>query len=271
MYEVSEHVAKDAKAKAMSHEIKRLQGIIEKMGAKGQPCMALALYCNVCGGPHDIEVCMSPNATEEVDAIAYAQGQRGNSYENNGNGEGYGWKQGNGWNQGGYAQGRSQATQGGKPTYNSNREKIQITYGPHYRHGNNALYKPPHISQGELQPYRPNIREVDERLTKAIQELKNDRMLLKQEITQDFRQEMAAMRQDTQASMENLETQMSQLMKMMSKRPWGALPSNTQNKPKERVNAISVSLVKEGEISCEGKKEPIKENGHFLNPKCEER
>lgn len=95
------------------------------------------------------------------------------------------------------------------------------------------------------------IQEVDERLTKAIQESKNDRILLKQEITQDFRQEMTTMRQQTNASMKNIETQVAQLVKMMLDKPWGALPNTIENNPKERVNAISIKVAGDGELSCD--------------------
>lgn len=53
MYEVKENVASDAKVEAMNHEIRRLQSMVEKLEAKSKSCMALALYCNICDGPHD--------------------------------------------------------------------------------------------------------------------------------------------------------------------------------------------------------------------------
>ena len=53
MYEVRENVESDAKVDAMNHEIRRLQSMVEKLEEKSKSCMALALYCNFCGGPHD--------------------------------------------------------------------------------------------------------------------------------------------------------------------------------------------------------------------------
>ncbi|XP_031116518.1 uncharacterized protein LOC116020177 [Ipomoea triloba] len=87
---------------------------------------------------------------------------------------------------------------------------------------------------------RSDTRELDERLSKVILELKNDRVLLKQEITQDLRQEIATMRQESKSTKKNIKTQVVQMFRMKSERQWGALPSKTENNSKERVNAISV-------------------------------
>ena len=50
-----------------------------------------------------------------------------------------------------------------------------------------------------------DIREVDERLTKTILELKNDRANLKQEITQEIRQEISSLRQESKATLKTIE------------------------------------------------------------------
>ncbi|PPS07758.1 hypothetical protein GOBAR_AA12890 [Gossypium barbadense] len=42
-----------------------------------------------------------------------------------------------------------------------------------------------------------------------------------------------------QASIQGLETQIGQLSKLISKRPQGSVPSNTEPNPRERLNAIS--------------------------------
>ena len=55
MYEVKENVESDAKVDAMNHEIRRLQSMVEKLEAKSKSCMALALYSNICDGPHDLK------------------------------------------------------------------------------------------------------------------------------------------------------------------------------------------------------------------------
>ena len=39
---------------------------------------------------------------------------------------------------------------------------------------------------------------------------------------------------------------MSQMMKIMSERPWGVLPSTTDNNLKERINAISIKILGDG-------------------------
>ncbi|PPS08805.1 hypothetical protein GOBAR_AA11833 [Gossypium barbadense] len=43
-----------------------------------------------------------------------------------------------------------------------------------------------------------------------------------------------------QASIQGLETQIGQLSKLISERPQGSLPSNTEPKPREQLNAINV-------------------------------
>jgi len=83
-----------------------------------------------------------------------------------------------------------------------------------------------------------DIREVDESLTRTIMELKNDLANLKQEITQEIRQEISSLRQESKATLKTIENQISQMFKMMSKRHYRRLPSNTENNPKERANAI---------------------------------
>ena len=100
-------------------------------------------------------------------------------------------------------------------------------------------HRPQYNSQLDFtQQRRDDIREVDERLTRTIMELKNDRANLKQEITQEIRQEISSLRQESKATLKTIENQISQMFKMMSNRHYGQLPSNTENNPKERVNAI---------------------------------
>ncbi|XP_019164255.1 PREDICTED: uncharacterized protein LOC109160415 [Ipomoea nil] len=200
--------------------------------------MALSLYCNICARAET--TCTSLSESGNMDEIAYVQGQRQHSYVNNSGVGNYGWKPTQRWNQGGQTQGRPQNTQGSRPAYDQDRDRCSITYSPQFGGSNNALYRSPQVSQSELRHYQPNIREVDERLSRAILELKNDRVLLKQEITQEFRQDLSAMRQETQTSIKSMEIQIAQLVKLVSERPCGSLLSTTENNPKERVNAISV-------------------------------
>src|SRR5262249_43315273 len=54
------------------------------------------------------------------------------------------------------------------------------------------------------------------------------------------------------ASIHNLEVQVGQLAKMLSKRPQSALPSNTKLNPREQVNAIT--LRSETELKFKPKK-----------------
>ena len=53
-----------------------------------------------------------------------------------------------------------------------------------------------------------------------------------------------------QASIQGLETQIGQLSKLISERPQGSLPSNTEPNPREHLNAISTQD-KEGFIAPE--------------------
>ncbi|PPS19585.1 hypothetical protein GOBAR_AA00990 [Gossypium barbadense] len=53
-----------------------------------------------------------------------------------------------------------------------------------------------------------------------------------------------------QVSIQGLETQIGQLSKLISERPQGSLPSNTEPNPRERLNAISTQD-KEGFIAPE--------------------
>lgn len=78
---------------------------------------------------------------------------------------------------------------------------------------------------------KSEIREVHERLSRTLHEIKSDRLMLKQEITQEVKQE-------SEATLKNIETQMSQMMKLILERPWRALPSTTENNPNEHVNTL---------------------------------
>ena len=48
----------------------------------------------------------------------------------------------------------------------------------------------------------------------------------------------AKLRQDQTAAIRNLEIQIGQMAKIISERPQGSLPSNTEINPREQVNAI---------------------------------
>ena len=60
-----------------------------------------------------------------------------------------------------------------------------------------------------------------------------------------FIQSSEARHRNQEASIHNLEKQIGQLAKMMSERPQGALPSSTENKPKEQAKAITLRSRKE--------------------------
>ena len=48
-----------------------------------------------------------------------------------------------------------------------------------------------------------------------------------------------------EASLKNLENQVGQLANNLSRRPQGGLPSNTENNPREEVNAVTLRSGKE--------------------------
>ena len=51
--------------------------------------------------------------------------------------------------------------------------------------------------------------------------------------------------QNQEASIRNLEVQVEQIAKMLSSRPQGSLPSNTETNPRKRANAITLRSGKE--------------------------
>ncbi|XP_019165306.1 PREDICTED: uncharacterized protein LOC109161359 [Ipomoea nil] len=200
MHEVKESVAQEAKVEAITQEIKILQAVVEKLEAKAQPCMALALYYNVCGGPHDTNICKSSINIEEVEVVNYQQPPK---------------------------QMVGEMKIGSKAMVGKIRTTKEVLKG-------NILMA------RERKEQRNEARDVEERLTKAINDLKRDQGFLRQEITQEIRQEIATVRQEYATSMKNIETQVAQMFRMMSKRPWGAFSSSTENNPKERVNAVMI-------------------------------
>ncbi|XP_019177610.1 PREDICTED: uncharacterized protein LOC109172842 [Ipomoea nil] len=68
------------------------------------------------------------------------------------------------------------------------------------------------------------------------------------------------MRQETQTSFKNIEIQMAHLIKLVTERPSGSLPSTTENNQRERANSISIHpesepniITMERETSVKGK------------------
>nr|GMC77601.1 uncharacterized protein LOC109154451 [Ipomoea batatas] len=87
-------------------------------------------------------------------------------------------------------------------------------------------------------------------------ELKHDMVTMKNEIRQewkqDLRQEMSTIRQDVSnlrqehhTSLRNLEIQVAQHSKALTERPQGSLPSTTVNNPRERAQAVTLRSGKE--------------------------
>lgn len=67
------------------------------MGKQSQPCITIALYCDICGWLHGpVECTSSPSENyERVDTVGYQQCPQGQCYNNYGGNQG--WKQESGW------------------------------------------------------------------------------------------------------------------------------------------------------------------------------
>lgn len=66
-----------------------------------------------------------------------------------------------------------------------NKERGQLTYSLTNKNGANALYTPHIVPHGDLYVPKSEVRKVNERLTRSLHDIKSDRLLLKQEITQE--------------------------------------------------------------------------------------
>ncbi|MEQ5154408.1 hypothetical protein ABN254_21560, partial [Providencia rettgeri] len=133
IYEVDNRVASEAEIEAMNHEIKKLQAMVEKMEGKPKPNMALALYCNICGGSHDTNICTSPSASEQVEAVDYQRNSNYNAYGGNQR-PNNNWKQGEGWNNNDGYQARGKYNYGNKPAYGQN-DKGRLMYNQNHGNG----------------------------------------------------------------------------------------------------------------------------------------
>nr|GMD37889.1 uncharacterized protein LOC109154451 [Ipomoea batatas] len=181
-----------------------------------------------CGGAHGAHECTSnyeDGSYEQVDAVGY---QRPNDYNTYGNNNNQNWRQEN-W---GYQ-------------YNQNNQRP--TQG---------AYRPP-TYQGNNQPREEAPKEsFEDKVIRMFGELKHDMTNMKNEIRQewkqDMRQEMSTIRQDVSnlrqehhTSLRNLETQVAQNSKALTERPQGSLPSTTVNNPRERAQAVTLRSGKE--------------------------
>nr|GMD34296.1 Aspartic peptidase [Ipomoea batatas] len=85
-----------------------------------------------------------------------------------------------------------------------------------------------------------------------VSTVKHDRGHMRQEWKHEIRQEVSTgrheisnYRQESTSSIRNLENQMAQVTKTITERARGALPSTTENNPRERVQAITLRSGKE--------------------------
>nr|GMD95386.1 hypothetical protein DM860_007403 [Ipomoea batatas] len=186
LFEVSNSTASDARIEAMGHEIRRLQARIEKMGKQpheGNPCMSLALYCDICGGPHGTQECTSTYddpGCEQVSVVGYQRPQNFNSYGNTNQN----WRQGQGWQQHpsqnqGWQNQRIGRNQGGSSSYNTYRGNSN-TQVPPQREG---PYRPPPTQRTGNYPPRnePPIESFEEKMLRMMTEIKQDMGHMRQE------------------------------------------------------------------------------------------
>nr|GMC68384.1 uncharacterized protein LOC109154451 [Ipomoea batatas] len=140
--------------------------------------------------------------------------------------------------------------QGGSSSYNTYRGNSN-TQIPPQREG---PYRPPPTEKTRNYPPRdePPRESFEEKMLRMMTEIKQDMGHMRQEWKQDIRQEVSAVRQEVSnyrqestSSIRSLENQMAQVTKTMAERPRGALPSTTENNPREKVQAITLRSGKE--------------------------
>nr|GLL37572.1 uncharacterized protein LOC109154451 [Ipomoea trifida] len=145
---------------------------------------------------------------------------------------------------------RQGGNQGGNSSYNTYRGNSNAPIPPQ----RDGPYRPPPTQRVGGYPPRdePPRESFEEKMLRMMTEIKQDMGHMRQEWKQDIRQEVSAVRQEVSnyrqestSSIRNLENQMAQVTKTMAERPRGALPSTTENNPRERVQAITLRSGKE--------------------------
>nr|GLL27497.1 uncharacterized protein LOC109154451 [Ipomoea trifida] len=92
------------------------------------------------------------------------------------------------------------------------------------------------------------MTDIKQEVSTVKHDMGHMRQEWKQEIIQEVstvRQEISNYRQESTSSIHNLENQMAQVTKTITERARGALPSTTENNPRERVQAITLRSGKE--------------------------
>nr|GMD58877.1 uncharacterized protein LOC109154451 [Ipomoea batatas] len=145
---------------------------------------------------------------------------------------------------------RQGGNQGGNSSYNTYRGNSNALIPPQ-RYG---PYRPPPTQRVGGYPPRdePPRESFEEKMLRMMIEIKQDMGHMRQEWKQDIRHEVSAVRQEVSnyrqestSSIRNLENQMAQVTKTITERARGALPSTTENNPRERVQAITLRSGKE--------------------------
>src|SRR5262245_16941460 len=123
------------------------------------------------------------------------------------------------------------------------------TYNPGWRNhpnfswGNNSNIQKenPNPPLGFQRPLVQNSKpQIEELLTKFF----NDSDERQKSLDMILRNQETAIR-NHEASIHNLENQVGQIAKMLSKRPQGSLPGNTETNPREYVKALTLRSGKE--------------------------
>nr|GLL34961.1 3-hydroxy-3-methylglutaryl-coenzyme A reductase-like [Ipomoea trifida] len=152
---------------------------------------------------------------------------------------------------------RQGGNQGGNSSYNTYRGNSNAPIPPQ----RDGPYRPPPTQRVGGYPPRdePPRESFEEKMLRMMTDIKQEvstvkhdmghmRQEWKQEIRQEVstvRQEISNYRQESTSSIRNLENQMAQVTKTITERARGALPSTTENNPRERVQAITLRSGKE--------------------------
>lgn len=138
---------------------------------------------------------------------------------------------------------------------------------PNYQHGNNANY-----GQGWRQ-YSRTVSMPNQYQNYQHQQNTNhlDRTSKLEDTLQQFMQQSMANQKNTDASIKNLETQVGQISKQLSKQQRGTFTTTTQANPKEHCKAITTRSEKMLNTNDDENKRSVVENREEEEKKREEK
>ncbi|XP_022024854.1 uncharacterized protein LOC110925193 [Helianthus annuus] len=224
------------------HQVDTYTALTAQIGAlaarfdQAQNVSKVQSSCEQCGVSHEPGTCEQGvmfTGHEEVDYMGNQIRPQNNPYSNTynlgwKNHPNFGWKSGSGnQNPLGHAQ-RAPAPQQpqGQP-YQSQGESFQ----PHYHHQGSGSSSQPHASQSNS--------KLEEMMTQLLGNFNCANQIAEnryQQHEERFMAQEGEMRSQN-ASIQTIENQVGQLAKMLSERPQGGLPSNTEPNPRGHVNA----------------------------------